>query len=194
LHHLGAPPPESLKESKPLTQASQLRQSGKLKEAEMVITSLLKREPSNAHAALMLIRLYGQDLRQPDKAAKVLRSLEHAPHISAAYIEFARRSLVDAQTESAPSVNPVPGETMPQSIEELIAKKYLGTAIEVLEKRCEAKPEDFDAWLKLAAVYGVHCANLPMAEKTIRRLGANSAFNAEQKQQAQKRFQEWRRR
>jgi thioredoxin-like negative regulator of GroEL len=194
LHHLGTPPPESLKESKPLTEASQLRQIGKLKEAETVLTSLLKREPSNVHAALMLIRLYGQDMRQLDRAAKVLRSLEHVPHVSTAYIEFARRSLVDVQTESAPPASAVPEETMPQSIEELIAKKYLGTAIEALEKRCEIEPGDFDAWLKLAEVYGVHCANLAMAEKTIRRIGANSAFNAEQKQQAQKRFREWRQR
>jgi hypothetical protein len=194
LHHLGAPPSESPGQSKPLSEASLLRQAGKFKEAEAVLVSLLKREPSNAHAALMLIRLYAQDMRQPDKAEKVLRSFEKKPHVPAAYIEFARRSLADAQTESTPPVNPVPEETLPESLEELIAKKYLGTAIDVLERQCEAEPGDFDSWLKLAEVHGAHCANYPVAEKTIRRIEANPAFSVEQKQQARSRLKEWRQR
>lgn len=193
LHHLGAPPQELPREPKPLAEASHLRQAGKFTEAETVLTSLLKKEPSNVHAALMLIRLYRQDMRQPDKAAKVLQSLEKQPHVSSAYLEFARSSLADSQTEPAPPVNPIPEEKTPDSIEELISKRYLGTAIDVLERQCEAEPGNLDGWLKLAEVHGVHCANLKLAEKTIRRIEANPAFNDEQKQQARNRLQDWRR-
>jgi tetratricopeptide (TPR) repeat protein len=190
LHHLGAPPEDSPRESKPLADASLLRRAGKFEEAEAVLTSLLTMQPSNADAALMLIRLYGQDMRRVDKAAKVLRSLEKEPHVSAAYIEFARRSIADWQ-RPAPAANTVPEEPMPESIEELIAGKYWGTAIDVLEKKCEAEPGDFDAWLKLAEIHGAHCANIPLAEKTVRRIEANPAFNTEQKQQARHRLKEW---
>lgn len=191
LHHLGAPP-ESPKESKPLTDASQLRRAGKFEEAEAVLSSLLKREPSNVNAALMLIRLYGQDMRQPEKAAEALRSLEMESHVPAAYLEFARRSIPDWQTQPALTAHTVQEEPMPDSIDDLIAKKYLGTAIEVLERKCEADPQDFNAWLKLAEVQAVHCANIQLAEKTIRRIEANPAFTTEQKQQARNRLREWR--
>jgi tetratricopeptide (TPR) repeat protein len=192
LHHLGAPPPESTAESKPLAEAGQLRQAGKFEDAEAVLTSLLKREPSRVDAALMLIRLYGQEMRQPDKAAIALRTLEKKPHVPAAYIEIARRSIVDRQTRAAPSGTADPEEPMPQSIEELIAKKYLGTAIDALERQCEDEPGNFEAWLKLAEVHGVHCANVQLAEKTIRRMEASPALNAEQKQQARIQLNEWR--
>jgi hypothetical protein len=191
LHHLGAPPPELPSESKPLAHASQLRQAGKFEEAEAVLTSLLNRESSNVNAALMLIRLYGQDMRQPDKAAKALQALEKQSHVPAAYIEFARRSIADWQLQPL-SANAVPEEPVPQSIEDLIAKKYLGTAIDILERQCEAEPGNFDCWLKLAEVHGLHCANFQIAEKTIRRIEANPALNAEQKEQARTRLGEWR--
>jgi hypothetical protein len=192
LHHLGAPPPDSPGESKPLAEASQLRQAGKFEEAEVVLTLLLKREPVKIDAALMLIRLYGQDMRQPEKAAKVLRALEKNPHVPAAYIEIARRSIEDRQTQPGLSGNAVPEEPIPQSIAELIAKKYLGTAIDILERQCEGEPGNFEAWLKLAEVHGVHCANIQLAEKTIRRIEANPALNAEQKEQARNHLNEWR--
>jgi tetratricopeptide (TPR) repeat protein len=191
LHHLGAPP-ESPNESKPLAEASKLRQAGKFEEAEAVLTLLLKREPSNIDAALMLIRLYGQDMRQPEKAAAALRSLEKKPHVPAPYLEFARRSIPDWQMQSTRSANTISDEPTPESVEDLIAKKYLGTAIEVLEKRCEEEPSDFDAWLKLAEVHGVHCANLQLAEKTIRQIEASAAFSSDQKQQARDHLREWR--
>lgn len=77
------------------------------------------------------------------------------------------------------------------SIDKQIAKKHLGTAINILEKQCESEPENFATWLKLAG-YGVNCANLQLAEKVIRRIEANLAFASEQKQQARRRLQAWR--
>jgi hypothetical protein len=189
LHHVGAPVPELPQKSKPLADAARLRQTGKFVEAEAILISLLEKEPLTTDAALMLIRLYGQDLRQPDKAMEVLRSLENAPHVPAAYIEFARRSIMEWQTSPA---NTPKEEPIPQSIDELIAKKYLGTAIDILEKQCESEPENFASWLKLAEVHGVNCANLQLAEKVIRRIEANLAFTSEQKQQARHQLEAWR--
>jgi hypothetical protein len=107
-------------------------------------------------------------------------------------LEFARRSIPDWQMKSTWSANKISDEPTPESVEDLIAKKYLGTAIDVLAKKCEEEPSDFDAWLKLAEVHGVHCANLQLAEKTIRQIEANAAFNSDQKQQARNQLREWR--
>lgn len=192
LHHLDAPPLESARESNPLAEATQLRQAGKFNEAEAILTSLLKEKTSNVNAALMLIRLYGQDMRQSDKAAQALRALEKDPHVSRAYIEFARRSIMEWQTQPANAAKAIPEEPMPESVEELIAKKHLGSAVDLLERQCEAEPGNFDGLLKLAEVHGVHCANIPLAEKTIRRIVTNPAFNLEQKEHAQHRLREWR--
>ena len=200
LHHLDAPlppPPESdsAEESDPLAEASRLRQAGKFNEAETILTALLKKEPSNVNAALMLIRLYGQDMRQSDKAARVLRALEKEAHVSASYIEFARRSIMEWQTRparAAANATPQEQEPMPESVEELIEKKYWGSAIDLLERQCQAQPENLDGWLKLAEVHGVHCANIQLAEKTIHRIVTNPRFNVAQREHAQSRLREWR--
>ena len=194
LHHLGAPPAESPRASKPLADASRLRQAGKFKEAEAVLTLLLKTEPHNIDAALMLIRLYGQDMRQPDKAEKALWYLENEPHVPSAYIDIARRSIADwqAQNQLTQPAHTVPEEPVPESVDDLIAKKYLGTAIDVLERKCEVEPGDFDAWLKLTEVHAAYCGNIPLAEKIVRRIEANPALNEMQKKQARNRFAEWR--
>ena len=188
LHHLGAPPPESPKQLKPMTEASQLRKAGKFEEAKVLLTVLLEREPSNMEAALMLIRLYAHDLQQPGLAREVLRSLEKQPHVPAAYIEIARHSITQQQTPVARTTD----EPLPESIEELLAKKYIGTAVERLEKQCEADPANFELWIKLAEVHGLHCANMKLAEKTIREIETNPAFTSDQKQQARSLLQDWR--
>ena len=188
LHHLGAPPPESPKQLNPVTQASQLRKAGKFEEAKILLTVLLERDPSNIDATLMLIRLYAQDLRQPAMAHEVLRSLEKRPHVPTAYIEIARHSIIHQRT----TVTETADEPLPESIEELLQKRYFGTAVDRLEKRCEAEPANFEPWIKLAEVHGRHCANLKLAEKTIRQIETNPAFTSDQKQQARNRLQDWR--
>lgn len=188
LHHLGAPPPESPKQLKPLAAADRLRQTGKFNEAKTVLTSVLNQDPSNVDAALMLIRLYAQDLRQPVMAREVLQTLEKQPYVSAAYIEIARHSIIS----QSPPVPETVAEPLPESIEELLAKKYFGTAVERLEKLSEAEPANFEARIKLAEIHGLHCANIKLAEKTIRQIETNPAFTAEQKQQARNSLQHWR--
>ena len=122
---------DSGRKPKPLVVAHRLRSEGKFTEAETILLTLLAENPSNVDAALMLMRLYVRDLRRSDKAAEVLRTLEKQPHIPSAHIEYARRSIHEwGQGKSAPAA-----EVLPESVDELLACGYLGTAIEILERK-----------------------------------------------------------
>ena len=181
-------PQEGFKQSKPLAEAHRLRSEGKFDEAETVLKSLLGENPSNVDAALMLMRLYAQDLRRSDKAAEVLRSLESQPHIPSAHVEYARRSINEwGQRKSAPAA-----EVLPESVDELLAGGYLGTAIEILERKIKERPGDFDLWLKLAEAHGRHSGNFQRAGKILRQIESNRGFSAEQIQMAKARLKEWR--
>ena len=119
----------------------------------------------------------------------MLRSFEQQPHIASAHIEFARRS-IDGWANPKP--NEVAVEVQPESVDELIAHRYFGTAIEVLEQKIKEQPEDFDSWLKLAGTHGQHCGNWGRAEKIVQQIEANPAFRPEQIQLAKTRLKEWR--
>jgi tetratricopeptide (TPR) repeat protein len=188
LEHLGVKP-DNVPKSTPLTEAYQLCSQGKLREAETRLNSLLAENPANVDAALMLMRLYAQDLHRSDKASEVLRSLEQQPNVARAHIEFARRSIDEW---SHPKAKEVVGEAQPESLEELLAKGYVGTAIEILEQKTREKPADFDLWLKLAETHARHCGNLKQAEKIIQQIEANSAFSPEQIKFAETKLKEWR--
>jgi tetratricopeptide (TPR) repeat protein len=189
LHHLGVPM-EQVDERHPLARAGSLRKEGKFGEAEAVLNSLLAENPSNVDAAMMLMRIYAQDLRHADKAMEVLRALEQQPHVSPAHIEFARRSIIDESQK--PQAKEEPTEAPPESMDELIARRHFGTAIEILERQSKEEPGNFEVWIKLAEVYGKHCANLRVAEKIVRQIASNPAFNAEQIEQARNQLREWR--
>ncbi len=188
LEHLGVKS-DSHPKPRPLTEAYQLRSQGKLSEAEARLNSLLTENPANVDAALMLMRLYAQDLHRSDKASKVLRSLEQQPDIAPAHIEFARRSIHEW---SHPQPNQVAAERPPESIDELLAGRYFGTAIEILERKIKEQPAYFDSWLKLAETHAQHCGNIHRAEKIIQQIEANPAFSPEQIQLAAARLKEWR--
>jgi tetratricopeptide (TPR) repeat protein len=173
---------------KPLVEAHRLRSEGKFTEAETVLKSLLAENPSNVDAALMLMRLYSRDLRRSDKAAEILRALEKQPHIPSAHIEYARRSIHEwGQRKSAPAA-----EVLPESMDELLACGYLGTATEILERKIKEQPKDFDLWLKLAEAHGLHSGNVQRAEKIVLKIEADPGFSPEQIQIAKARLEEWR--
>jgi tetratricopeptide (TPR) repeat protein len=173
---------------RPLVEAHQLRSEGKFDEAETVLKSLLAENPSNLDAGLMLMRLYVQDLRRSDKAAEVLRSLESQPHIPSAHLEFARRSIHEWGRRKTKPADDVP----PESVDELLAAGHLGTAVETLEQKLAAQPDDFDLWLKLAEAHGLHSGNLHRAEKIVWKIESHSAFSPEQIALAKARLAEWR--
>ncbi len=187
LEQLGVKPDKVLK-PRPLTEAHQLRSQGKLSEAEAMLNSLLTENPANLDAALMLMRLYAEDMHRSDKAHEVLRSLEQQPHVPSTHIEFARRSIHEWSHPAAKEVVEAP----PESLDELLANGYFGTAIEILEQKTREQPQDFDLWLKLAETQTQHCGNIKRAEKIIQQIEANSAFSPEQIQLARTKFKEWR--
>jgi predicted Zn-dependent protease len=179
---------ENDRKPKPLTEAYNLRSQGKFDEAAALLNSLLVENPSNVDAALMLMRLYAQDLRRSDKAAEVLRALEKQPHIPPGHIDYARRSIQDWQRKkAAPKV-----VSLPESVDELIACGYLGTAIEILERKVKEQPQDFDSWLKLAEAHGLHSGNIHRAEKMVQKIESSGGFSAEQIQTAKVKLKEWR--
>jgi hypothetical protein len=81
---------------------------------------------------------------------------------------------------------------LPESIDELLANGYLGTAIEILEQKAVEQPGNFDLQLKLAEAYGLHSGNLQRAKKIIETLENKSCFSAEQMQVAKAKLDEWR--
>ena len=179
---------ESPKKPKPLIKAHRLRSQGKFEEAAEILNSMLAENPENVDAALMLMRLYAQDLHRSDKAAEVLRALEKQPHIPRSHIEYAQRSIHDwGHKKSAPE-----DVTLPESVDELLACGYLGTAVEVLERKVKEQPQDFDSWLKLAGAHGLHSANIRRAEKIVEKLEAGNNFSAEQVEFAKAKLKEWR--
>jgi hypothetical protein len=187
LEHLGVQ--KDIQKPKPLKEASRLRLQGKFTEAEAILKSLLLENPSNVDATLMLIRLYAQEMRRTDKAMEILRSLEQQPYVSSDHVEFARRSIHEwNQGKSKSEEVPV----QPESIDELLAHRYLGTAVEILERKTSEQPQDFDLWLKFAEAHAVHCGNVNCAEKIVRRIEANPSFTAEQIQFARMKLGEWR--
>ena len=79
--------------AKPLAEAARLRAQGDFAGAEHLLKSLLLKNPADDGAAMLLMRLYAQDLREPGRAHEVLRALQKQPHVPASHVEFARRSI-----------------------------------------------------------------------------------------------------
>jgi len=180
---------ENLKIPKPLAEAHRLRTEGKFSEAETVLQLLLVENPANTDAALILMRLYAQDLRRADKAAEILRSLQSQPHVPTAHIEYASRSIAEW---SRGKPKPEKAATLPESVDELLAGGYLGTAIEMLERKTREQPQDFDSWLKLAEAYGRYSGDIYRAKQIVQKIEGNRAFTAEQMQTAKAKLAEWR--
>ena len=188
LEHLGVPQKSATRPG-PLNAASRLRSQGKFPAAEKILKSMLRKNPANTDAALLLIRLYAQDLRRMDLAMKVLESLEQHPRVSRGHTDFARRSMDEwSQDGPKPETVAVP----PELIDELVAQSYFGTALEILEQKLVEQPGDFNSWLKFAEVYAVHCDNFNRAEKIVGEIAANPAFSSEQIQAAKIKLEEWR--
>ena len=174
----------------PLVAAGRLRTQGKFAEAEQLLKSLLLKNPADDGAAMLLMRLYAQDLRSPERAHEVLRALEKQPHARADYLEFARRSIVEWNQPSPPPL-PAPVLPHPQSVDDLLAQGSYGTAVEMLKGQIKTQPDAFDLQLKLAEVYALHCKNLLSAEKIVRQMERTSNVNPEQIALARAKLAEW---
>jgi tetratricopeptide (TPR) repeat protein len=188
LEHLGIKQ-EGVQKPKPLTEAYHLRMQGRFQEAESILKLLLAEDSRNVDAALMLMRVYAQDLHHPHQAVKILQALEKQPHVSPAHVEFARRSIGEW---SRAKPKPEKVDAPPDSIDELLAQGYLGTIIEILEQKIKEQPGDFDLRIKLAEVHALHCGNIHQAVKIVQKIEAHPGFNPEQIQHAKIKLGEWR--
>lgn len=174
----------------PLVQADRLRKAGKFAEAEQVLRSLLAADRTDAGAGVMLIRLYAEDLRQPERAHALLEALEKVPHVSRDHLEFARRSI--AEWSQAPPAPPSAAPAAVKSVDELVAQGSFGLAVERLEDLILAQPGDLELQFKLAQVHAQHCHNRLLAAKILQQIIQNPQAPREQIARAQRQFDEWR--
>lgn len=201
--------PDRAPTSPPLLEAHALCGRGKFAEAETKLQALLQRDPHHLGAALLLMRIYARDLRQPEKADALLRGVARHPHVPPAFIDHTRRSLqelsgavprrekTDQGVESllvgrataASAENIVAPADV--SVGQLLARGHLATAIEILESQLRAQPDHFEHWLKFAEAHARHCGDVKRAGKIVAQIEANPAFNAEQKQLARTKLKEW---
>jgi len=188
LEQLGAKP-AYIPQLKPLQEAVRLRAAGKLSEAEAILNGLLLKNPENVDAAIMLIRLYAQDMGNRFKATEVLHALERQPHVSAGHIDFARRSIDEWLN---PKPKEIATEKLPESLDELLAKGYFGTAVEILEQKIKDHPDDFAVRMQLIEVHGRYFTDFLKIEKIIREMSMNTHFTTEQIQQAKMELNNWR--
>ena len=179
---------ERMQTPRPLAVAAELRAQGKFAEAERLLQPLLAKNPADTGAAMMLIRLYAQDLGQPGKAREVLGQLEKQPHVAASHVEFARRSIDDWSRQKPEKAEIA---TQPESVDELLAQGFFGSAIERLEEKIKAEPQDFELRLKLAEVHAVHCKNFQRAEKIISQMQAVANLSPSQLASAWAKLKEW---
>ncbi len=104
-----------------------------------------------------------------------------------------RITLPTSQTSFAETPH-VPSEigTTAHDVDELLAERRLGTAVEVLERKLREQPADYETWVKLAEVYALHCGNVERAAIIIRRMEINPAFTPEQNKAAATQLKKWR--
>jgi hypothetical protein len=177
--------------SRPLAEVRQLRLEGKFTAAEQRLKAMLAENPNHLEAAMLLVRLYAEDLRRPSQAHEVLHALEKQPHVSAAHVEFARRSIHEwSRPRPAPIETAAPPAA--ESIDELLAQGFFGSAIERLEVQVKTQPQDFEPRLKLAEVFAVNCKDLQRAEKIIRQLDTAAGFSPLQIESARTKLADWR--
>jgi tetratricopeptide (TPR) repeat protein len=190
LEFLGVKPERTAVE-RPVNQAARLRMAGKLTEAEALLKKLLTQNPADAGAAMLLLRLYAEDLRQPDRAWELWHKLKQQARIPATHLEFARRSISEWSAPAKVKVATTAAASS-ESVNDLLAQGFLGSAIELLEAHIREQPTDLDLRLKLAEIHARRCSNLPRAEKLIRALASEKIFSLEQLEIAQAQLKEWR--
>ncbi len=201
---------ERILRSPSLAEAQRWCEQGNGVGAEPQLKELLKREPGNLPAAIMLMRIYARNFRRPDKACTLLTTFEDRFGVLPGFMGYARRridgwlSVVPLQKKSAEGVESLlvekaqrkaPEEPVlpPEaSVAELLSAGRLGTAIEILESKLERQPQDFNSWLQLAEAHACYCGSLERAAKILARLETNPAFSPEQIRQAKAKLQEWR--
>ena len=192
-----------------LAEARRLRGQKLFTDAIANLDALLKKEPKNLAAAVLLMRIHAQDLQRPDQAHARLQILAGQLRVPPAFTDYARRCIDEwcgaapRKEKSAEGVesllvgkghSPAPQnaiDTKAASVDELLAAGHLATAIEILENKVRTRPRDFGSWMKLAEAHGVYCDDVPHAAKIVEKIAANPAFDPEQIELAMAELNEW---
>jgi hypothetical protein len=95
----------------PLKTIHRLRSQGRCQEAKGELLRLLRRDPENLAVAVLLVRVYAQDLHRRDKALQQINGLEKKPFTPAGVIDFLRNSL--DEWSRVPSNRPSPNSLLP---------------------------------------------------------------------------------
>jgi thioredoxin-like negative regulator of GroEL len=193
-----------------LAEAQNLYDEGHCLQAEYRLRQMLKHEPENLTAGLMLMKLYAENLRDRNRALALLRAFEQGRAVPYGFIEYARQRINEwfdpatVRLKSPEGIESIlvqrkqveePEEDMhPQfsSIADLLKSGRLGTAIERLETDIKKRPHDFDSRLQLAEAYGRYCCNFTRAREIVAKMETNPAFSTEQVRRAKAKLQEWR--
>jgi tetratricopeptide (TPR) repeat protein len=201
---------DCLARSAALAEVQQLAGAERFDEAVTQLEALLKKEPANAGAAFLLMRIRAVHMHQPESARLALQTFARHPAMPPAFDEYARRCIKEwsggvpprQKTEESvesllvrnrPAVAPkVEVDARTASPDELLAAGHLTSAIEILESQTRTQPQDFDAWLKLAEAHAAYCRDFLRAGKIIDKIAANPAFSPEQIRRAKAKLREWR--
>ena len=194
-----------------LAEVQRLYEEGQCLLAESRLNQVLKREPGNLAAGILLMKLYARNLRNSSRAFALLHTLEEQRGVPPGFIDYARQRIGEwfdpdsarkKDTEGIESIlvrkrpvlPPEEEDSDPKdlSIDELLAAGHLGTAIERLETEIREHPQDFDLRLQLAEAHGLYCCNLSRANEIVARIQTDPAFSAAQVKKAQARLQELR--
>ncbi|MEI8291553.1 MAG: hypothetical protein WCH99_18950 [Verrucomicrobiota bacterium] len=181
--------PESAEILLPLTKAKEMRSQQNFLAAEDLLKKKLARRPDDVEAALLLMRIYAEDLHSPDAAKKILKQFCKRNPVKRDFIAGAEASIAawsrPKPKEKYPAELPATG-----SVSYLLAQGYYGSAIEILEGEIEANPKDLDLRLQLAEVFAVRCGEIERAGKVIQKM--QRIFSPEQMEVARAKLKQWR--
>jgi len=203
LHHLYQNILDSIPKSPGLVESRRLRELGQFTQAEALLMRIIESQPENWAAMLLLMRVYAEDLLQPDKALALLTpaSGKEGPRrcLHPAFAKYAGRSIeewhqqkkqnqISAASDSAPAV---PVAVKEVSADELLKDGQLSTAIELLENTTREQPGNFDVWMKLAEAHALYCSDLNRAGKIFRAMELSSNFTPREIELTRAKLREW---
>jgi hypothetical protein len=192
-----------------LAEAQKMRDEGHYLQAENRLNQLLKEEPRNLQAGVLLMQLYARNLRNSKKAYTLLHAFEQQTGIPAGFTDYVHQCIgewIDPSTARKRSANGIesllvekrhldapedPIAPPEATVPDLLKSGRLGTAIERLETSIKMRPHDFDLRLQLAEAYGRYCCNFSRARDIIARIEASPVFSPEQVRKAKAKLKDW---
>ena len=108
---------ESLRSYKSLAPIHSFLEHGQFSEAESRLTRIVKRNPKNLPAVYLLVRLYAQNLKHPERAGALIQSLEERSKLPPMFAAYSNHCIKEWLDPSEPNGD--------EGIESLLAVKRL---------------------------------------------------------------------